>query len=91
VISDLRARGRELREVLDRLDGLLGGKDADKLPGMLVAELLLAVDRAGKRLTKLADQLAAAASRNGQGDSQVVPVGQDAAPPAAPDPEGDTP
>jgi hypothetical protein len=75
MIADLRSRGQELRELLDHLDGLLAAKEAPSLPGVLVAELLLAVDRSGKRLQKLTDQLAAVASRNGQD--------------AARDPEGD--
>ena len=59
MVQAIRERVSDLVEVLDALDSQLTGPHADRLPGMVVARLAVAVDRAAGELKGFADQLAA--------------------------------
>jgi hypothetical protein len=58
-----------LDEVLGRLRSRLTSKGAGKLPSVLVAGVVLGVDAASRKLTKLAGKLDAAAAKAGKAES----------------------
>ncbi len=63
MIPTVRSTLRELTGTVQRLDGLLADDDAEDLPGIDQAKLLLLADRANGQLAKVADRLAACAAR----------------------------
>jgi hypothetical protein len=66
MLTDLRARGQDLRDVLQRLDALLADRKADRLPAVPLSQACVKIDTTARTLAKLVDQLAAAANGHGK-------------------------
>jgi hypothetical protein len=61
MLTDVRAKCKEVAEVLERVEA-----SAEKAPGLLQAKLLVRLDAAASGLGKLADQAEAAARKGGK-------------------------
>jgi hypothetical protein len=78
MLQAIRDRLADLVEVLSDLDSRLAGPRADSLPGMVVARLAVAVDRAANDLAGYVEQLAAPGQPDRQKAGKAAPDAADA-------------